>query len=1396
MKIKILALLCVFAMTLPILAACDDKEPPVDSDNKTETTTDTTTDTEPGNNTNQTEKTYIVEFVTSGGSRVPAGNYSVITEEPVTTREGYVFEGWYLTEDFSDEGVTYPFTVTENTVFYAKWYDPTQQGGNEDPDTFHLSFIVNGGLPVASMTDVSVVQKEPATERAGYVFRGWFTDKDYTGNRVTFPYTLTADTVFYAKWEPVAEVTYLITLEANGGTCDTGTLSGKEGTKINAFPTPTKKNADFEGWYTTPDFAENSKVTFPYEIIDDVTVYAKWKVNETTTPEDTAVIREFLKKNYHDYTAAYLMEIRNTNGIVYKAESYYTLYGTSIFESAPYQDENGDWHMNSDGTYRYYKTYGFYRDEEGSYILYSEDSGGNYLYNGLYYSTLLLKNPEDYFYMTYLSKLAQLDPSQFYLYDGKWYAKSDYADIAGRLILGNPSGDPSQACVYSSFALIFDENGVLKNIEASSSVAWQHASDGVTTNVTYYYYQHNIEIGHVGEVPEFNEDMFLADQERPSGYYPVLNEKDENRQNIAGDGVAYTTDQLQAAIDAMTKFTAYYTFAGNTFNGFLYSPITLYHNQDRGKVVIGAYPSYTSGNYTSVAQEAAPDQFYYYSASSDAFFRLIRSGSGYAVYCDQYSYKNNMDYNQYLNGLDGAILYNCKLPTASLSGMKASDFTYNAELGCFEFRGSAEEMTAFGKLIFGDEDIAYPEANETEAYTAFRLYMKDGKLVRVYATSTMSIDGVGTEFFVKELVITDYKETPISLPVETSLLIAPGEAKENGSVEALKNALVNTGSNYKYTDNAVYDYFEEIVRLSDDVYIYTDNMSKILGANGNDYFVFWRDGVPYVAQKNNTQTYKLDSTFGGDVYETNAWIRWATPINYMLDADWFYEGKDGKFYGKPEYMTEISAVLARYTGTKTYLEYPQVGSYTWNVVLDFVAVELNNGKLDNFYYSGVVRIKGFGTTDMPFSGYGKFNLESQSLTLPVSGQNPDSKRPQNMKLYLPCDMDFSVDKDGILHISGGENASSFVANIYNMSNNLLKTVTVTDGMNMKSDELGLLVSNAENLYKLSLTAKGDENWYDSEASEARYFVVSRIPQAPTPDIRIDKAGQKLTVTGSWANGWHVSILNSKKVEVLSRDITGELDLSSLAPGLTYTIMVYAKGDNVNTINSEEVTGLYTPYKGEQTYIDELFGKLDGSQNISMTLNSQTSAKYSVYNASGNRIAGLKLEYKFDAATKKGNITVIRYDAEGSPYYPEYIQRKAEFIFDLIDGKLVGTLTVTGRNNEEISSESLTLDTFPLIGLGALDEAEFTETSGSLNAWTGVTYSLSETALQDASVQEMIAAASFLDEMLGIHLTYTAVEITTAYGTGEALNSNGNSITLIAVDDNGNVYECKFAPYFG
>ena len=184
-------------------------------------------------------------------------------------KDGYTFAGWFfdngtwrneLTADtYSEKPLTGDVSVY---AFYEKTEEPVL------PQEYTVFFDVDNGTPVAAVT-TSRIEKQPQTTREGYTFEGWYTDKNFT-EKVTFPYDVTRAQTLYAKWK---KNTYTVHFETDGGTA----VGDMIVSVIERAPSTEKKGYTFDGWYADENFTE--KVTFPYEVTAEQTLYAKWTQN-------------------------------------------------------------------------------------------------------------------------------------------------------------------------------------------------------------------------------------------------------------------------------------------------------------------------------------------------------------------------------------------------------------------------------------------------------------------------------------------------------------------------------------------------------------------------------------------------------------------------------------------------------------------------------------------------------------------------------------------------------------------------------------------------------------------------------------------------------------------------------------------------------------------------------------------------------------------------------------------------------------------------------------------------------------------------------------------------------------------------------------------------------------
>ena len=192
--------------------------------------------------------------------------------DPGTSPSGQTFMGWYLDSGLT-QAVTYPYTVTPaGATFYASW---------QTVDSNSAVIMLSGGYGAASATfalnsQINESDLNPGASPTGATFAGWYLDAACT-QPVTFPYTVTGNVTFHAKWEDAG---YLVTFNTMGG-------DPMEARRVTAIPgsgrnpsqefVPTREGYVFRGWFLSKNSTENGRpITYPYQLDRDRTLYAGW----------------------------------------------------------------------------------------------------------------------------------------------------------------------------------------------------------------------------------------------------------------------------------------------------------------------------------------------------------------------------------------------------------------------------------------------------------------------------------------------------------------------------------------------------------------------------------------------------------------------------------------------------------------------------------------------------------------------------------------------------------------------------------------------------------------------------------------------------------------------------------------------------------------------------------------------------------------------------------------------------------------------------------------------------------------------------------------------------------------------------------------------------------------
>jgi len=218
-----------------------------------------------------------VDFDANGGTpdayRYVQGGLTVGTAMPTDpTRIGYQFAGWY-TELEGGTAFTSETPVPESITVYARWTANAN---------VRVTFDGNGGTPTTQHRDVQgglmigLNMPEHPT-RAGYVFEGWYTERE-GGTEFTLITLVPESITVYARWTANADVR--VTFDGNGGTPTTQYRDVQGGLTVGtAMPAdPTREGYLFVGWYT--EIEGGTEFTSATVITETMTVYARWTTNE------------------------------------------------------------------------------------------------------------------------------------------------------------------------------------------------------------------------------------------------------------------------------------------------------------------------------------------------------------------------------------------------------------------------------------------------------------------------------------------------------------------------------------------------------------------------------------------------------------------------------------------------------------------------------------------------------------------------------------------------------------------------------------------------------------------------------------------------------------------------------------------------------------------------------------------------------------------------------------------------------------------------------------------------------------------------------------------------------------------------------------------------------------
>lgn len=208
---------------------------------------------------------------------------------PLCTKDGYEFIGWY-DNDICAGQAGEKYTVTGDVVLKARYEKKAEV-------TYLITFDPNGGrradhIRAAKGEKITL----PGTEKSGYVFLGWYTEKEngillgLAGDEME----VTKDMTVYALWEKEKaeengdkdQETCKAEFHTEGGTLKNKSVTIAKGASLY-LPLPEREGYDFTGWYLDQSLTQFAGIyRDSYRITKDTDFYAKWeKSKENSTDQ-------------------------------------------------------------------------------------------------------------------------------------------------------------------------------------------------------------------------------------------------------------------------------------------------------------------------------------------------------------------------------------------------------------------------------------------------------------------------------------------------------------------------------------------------------------------------------------------------------------------------------------------------------------------------------------------------------------------------------------------------------------------------------------------------------------------------------------------------------------------------------------------------------------------------------------------------------------------------------------------------------------------------------------------------------------------------------------------------------------------------------------------------------
>lgn len=258
-------------------------------------------------NYTQVSQRYTIKFNTNGGnliSNTSTDDDGKITPPANPTKEGYIFEGWYLESNLTTKINLATYTFTQNQTIFAKW--------TLEVKTYTVRFDTNGGNRINNIETNENGKITPPTNptKEGYTFEGWYLDSNLTTKVDLNTYSFTKDITIYAKWLSTDATLYSITVNGEEFVIQSNIYDYEyEGINTNSFIITAKtsnEKATITGTGTyTVEYGNNKTYTITVTAENGVTQAYTMKiiskeVTSTETFESITSLNEQISATWAD----------------------------------------------------------------------------------------------------------------------------------------------------------------------------------------------------------------------------------------------------------------------------------------------------------------------------------------------------------------------------------------------------------------------------------------------------------------------------------------------------------------------------------------------------------------------------------------------------------------------------------------------------------------------------------------------------------------------------------------------------------------------------------------------------------------------------------------------------------------------------------------------------------------------------------------------------------------------------------------------------------------------------------------------------------------------------------------------------------------------------------------